>query len=151
MTATLTQPVANEIVSLFLAENSRIRTQRATKTTEFISEEAERVNRDIQGLENRIAEFKEKFGRSLPELLPANLSAVERVTGELRQTEGQINLIQDRITYLTAELPRARQDIPLQRDEKTPLSEGDQLRALKAEYMRACQPIQPITSGCRAG
>jgi polysaccharide biosynthesis transport protein len=140
---TLTQPVANEIVSLFLAENSRLRTQRATKTTEFISEEAERVNRDIQGLENRIAEFKEKFGRSLPELLPANLSAVERVSGELRQTEGQINLLQDRITYLTAELPRARRDIPLQRDEKSPLSEGDLLRALKAEYMRVASRYSP--------
>ena len=139
----ITQPVANEIVSLFLAENSRIRTQRAAKTTEFISEEAERVNRDIQTLENQIAEFKEKFGRSLPELLPSNLSAVERVTSELQQTEGQINLVQDRIAYLTAELPRARQDIPLQRGEKSPLSEGDQLRALKAEYMRVASRYNP--------
>ena len=57
---TLAEPVANEIVSLFLAENSRLRTQRATKTTVFISEEAERVNRDIKGLESEIAEFKEK-------------------------------------------------------------------------------------------
>ncbi|MFZ4701653.1 MAG: lipopolysaccharide biosynthesis protein, partial [Candidatus Methylumidiphilus sp.] len=60
------QAVASEIVNLFLAENSRVRTQRATETTEFINEEAERVNRDIQGMENKIAEFKEKFGRSLP-------------------------------------------------------------------------------------
>ena len=75
--------------------------------------------------------------------MPANLSAVERISGELRQTEGQINLLQDRITYLTAELPRARQDIPLQRDEKSPLSEGEQLRALKAEYMRVASRYNP--------
>ena len=145
------QAVASEIVNLFLAENSRVRTKRATETTEFINEEAERVNRDIQGMENKIAEFKEKFGRSLPELLPTNLAAVERINGDLQQTESQINLLKERVAYLTTSLPLARQEIaPLPRSqpqgEKGPpgLSKEEQIRVLKAEYMRLSSQYSPV-------
>ncbi len=143
----IAQSVANELVNLFLAENTRVRTQRATKTTEFLSEEADRINREIQGMESKIAEFKEKNGKSLPELLPSNLAAVERTSNELRQTEGLANLLKDRIAYLTAELPRARQTnlIPQQAGEKpTPgLSKEEQLRTLKAEYMQLSSQYNP--------
>ena len=143
----IAQSVANELVNLFLAENSRVRTQRATKTTEFLSEEADRMNREIQGMESKIAEFKEKNGKSLPELLPSNLAAVERTSTELRQTEGQVNLLKDRIAYLTAELPRARQTsaVSQQPGEKPQpgLSKEEQLRILKAEYMQLSSQYNP--------
>jgi succinoglycan biosynthesis transport protein ExoP len=137
--------IASELVNLFMAENSRVRTQRAAKTTEFLSEEAERVNREVQDMENKIAEFKEKFGRSLPELLPTNLTAVERVTGDLRQTENQINLLKERIAYLTASLPLVRQEapVPQYRDGQRPLSKEEQVRVLKAEYMRLSSRYKP--------
>ena len=147
--AATAQAIANEIVNLFLAENSRVRTQRATETTEFLNGEADRVNRDIQGLENKIAELKEKFGRSLPELLPSNLSAVERINGDLLQTENQINLLKERVAYLTTELPRARQALaPLpqpQGDKGQPRlgSKEEQIRALKAEYLQLTSQYHP--------
>ena len=145
--AAMAQSVANELVNLFLAENSRVRTQRATKTTEFLSEEADRINREIQGMESKVAEFKEKNAKSLPELLPSNLNAVERVTAELQQTESQTNLLKDRIAYLTAELPRARQTNPIaqQPGVKTPpgFSKEEQIRALKAEYMQLSSQYNP--------
>ena len=145
--AAMAQSVANELVNLFLAENSRVRTQRATKTTEFLSEEADRINREIQGMESKVAEFKEKNAKSLPELLPSNLNAVERVTAELQQTESQTNLLKDRIAYLTAELPRARQTNPIaqQPGVKAPpgFSKEEQIRALKAEYMQLSSQYNP--------
>ena len=145
--AAMAQSVANELVNLFLAENSRVRTQRATKTTEFLSEEADRINREIQAMESKIAEFKEKNGKSLPELLASNLNAVERVTAELQQTESQTNLLKDRIAYLTAELPRARQTNPIaqQPGVKAPpgFSKEEQIRALKAEYMQLSSQYNP--------
>ena len=143
----MAQAVANELVNLFLAENSRVRTQRATKTTEFINEEAEKVNRDIQRMETKIAEFKEKYGRSLPELLNSNLTAVQRITDDLRQTENQVNLLKERIAYLTTSLPRVRQDLPVaqQLGEKGPprLSKEEQVRVLKAEYMQLASQYNP--------
>lgn len=130
--------IANELVNLFLAENSRVRTQRATDTTVFLNEEAERLNRSIADTDGKIAELKEKFGRSLPELLPANLSAAERVTSELLQTENQMDLLKERIAYLTLSIPGARQGASLNQPqgEKKPLSREEQIRVLEAEYMR---------------
>ena len=98
-------------------------------------------------MESKIAEFKEKNGKSLPELLPSNLAAVERTSTELRQTEGQVNLLKDRIAYLTAELPRARQTsaVSQQPGEKPQpgLSKEEQLRILKAEYMQLSSQYNP--------
>ena len=145
--AAMAQAVANELVNLFLAENSRVRTQRAAKTTEFLSDEAERVNRDIQSAENKIAEFKEKFGKSLPELLPSNLAAVERTNSELQLTESHINLLKERITYISSALPRIRQDAPVtqQLGEKAPprLSKDEQIKVLKAEFMQLASQYNP--------
>ena len=144
----IAQAVANELVNLFLAENTRERTQRATETTEFLNEEAERVNKEIQGMESKIASFKEKNGKSLPELLPSNLSAVERVNSELLQTENQRNLMKDRIAYLAAELPRARQQMnpaPQQPGENplSGLSKEEQIKKLKSDYMQLTSRYNP--------
>ena len=98
-------------------------------------------------MESKVAEFKEKNAKSLPELLPSNLNAVERVTAELQQTESQTNLLKDRIAYLTAELPRARQTNPIaqQPGVKAPpgFSKEEQIRALKAEYMQLSSQYNP--------
>lgn len=137
------QTVANELVSLFLAENTRVRTEQASRTTEFLNEETERMKQEIQRLETLIAAYKENFGRSLPEFLPSNLSAIDRNTTDFRQTESQINVLKERIAYLTAELPRVRHEAPAPRDEKGPVSKEEQLRQLKAEYLRLASRYNP--------
>jgi uncharacterized protein involved in exopolysaccharide biosynthesis len=48
--------VANELVTLFLSENVRTRTERATEATAFISEEAEKVRRQLAQVESEIVD-----------------------------------------------------------------------------------------------
>jgi polysaccharide biosynthesis transport protein len=81
------QKVTNELVTLFLAENIRSRTQRAEESTKFLEEEAEKFKLEIQKTENQLAEYKDKFSGSLPELLPVNMTSINRIESTLQQLQ----------------------------------------------------------------
>jgi len=130
----LAQAVANELVSLFLNENTRVRSQRAAKTTNFLFDEAEKLKKEIEGFETQIVEFKAKNGRSLPEMKQNNLLSLERFKEAIRQADIDIRLARDRIVYLTDSLLRAEDDVSDTQTEQ-PLSKTAQLRSLKAQYI----------------
>ncbi len=90
------QKIANELVTLFLDENIRSRTQRAEESTKFLQEEAEKFKLEIQKSENQIAEYKERYSSSLPELLPVNMSSIARVENTLQQLQLQEKMLEER-------------------------------------------------------
>lgn len=130
----LAQAVANELVSLFLDENTRARAQRAAKTTEFLGAEADKLKAEISVFENQIMDYKEKYAKSLPEMLQTNLAAVDRAKESQRQTESDIRIARDRVVYLTDALRQAEDEVPAAQAGK-PLSKDEQIRLLKSEYI----------------
>ena len=76
------QRVAGELVTLFLNENARSRTARATETTDFLSEEGLKVKEKVQRLEAKISEFKQIHRVSMPEMFEMNMSLFERAKRE---------------------------------------------------------------------
>lgn len=100
----IAQKVANELVTLFLDENIRSRTQRAEESTKFLQEEAEKFKLDIQKIENQLAEYKDKYSGSLPELLNVNLSAISRIENSLQQLQLQEKMLQERKINLSNQL-----------------------------------------------
>ena len=100
----MTQKVTNELVTLFLNENVRVRTERAEETTVFLEEEAEKFKLEIQKIENQLAEYKEKYSNSLPELLPVNLSTISRIESEIQQLSMQERMLDERKISLRSQL-----------------------------------------------
>ena len=100
----VTQKVANELVTLFLDENVKSRTQRAEESTKFLQEEAEKFKLEIQKTENQIAEYKDKYSGSLPELLTANLNSINRLETSLQQLQLQEKMLEERKVNLTNQL-----------------------------------------------
>lgn len=100
----LAQKVANELVTSFLAENARSRTKRAKETSGFLKEEASRYKQKIQVIESKIAEYKDKYSYSLPELLPTNLASISRVENEIQQLRLQEKMLQERKSNLRSQL-----------------------------------------------
>ena len=133
----LAQGVANELVSLFLNENTRVRSQQAAKTTDFIEAEADKLKVEIEKIETEIMAFKAKSGNSLPEMLQSNLLSLDRSKESLRQADSGIQIAKDRMIYLTDSLIRAEEDDLADQSEQgdKPLSKAAQLRSLKAQYI----------------
>lgn len=123
------QKVANELTTLYLQENLRTRASKAQETLSFLSDEADRLNRQIADLDKRLAEFKEANAGSLPELQPLLREQIERTERELTDTATQIRSLEDRRFYLQGQL--GQQD-PYGMDVN--LSPGARLKALRTEY-----------------
>lgn len=100
----LAQNVANELVSLYLAENIKLRTKSTSEASSFLSEEAEKLATEIGGLEAQLAEFKERNVNQLPELTPLNFQLMERVEQELIEVERQIRSLTEQRIHLGSQL-----------------------------------------------
>lgn len=93
-TAELANTGANEVVTLLLQENVRLRTSRASDTLEFFETETARLSAEIEAQAGRIAEFKTANVEALPDSLDARraqqareqerLLALEREESALR-------------------------------------------------------------------
>jgi uncharacterized protein involved in exopolysaccharide biosynthesis len=134
--ATKAQEIASELTSLFIEQNDKARTQRAIKATEFLMEESDKLNKDLQEIDNKIARYKEQNAFSLPEQVQGNLSAIDRTENELRDTDSQIRTTKERVAFLSAELARAHVELPASLDNNAPKNKEDELRVLQAQYLK---------------
>jgi polysaccharide chain length determinant protein (PEP-CTERM system associated) len=127
------QTIASELVTLFLAENARSRTQRAKETTKFLDVEAKKFKLEIQTIENQIAEYKQTNKDSLPELLSVNLSSINRIEGELQQLSLQDKMLNERKINLRSQLAMTS-PVVIDGSSTQPILES--LPSLKAEYSK---------------
>jgi protein tyrosine kinase modulator len=89
----LARTVANELVSLYLNENLKNRTEAAVETSQFLAEEAQKLAAKVSELEKKLADFKEHNAGKLPELIQLNLQLMNQTESELREVERQIRSI----------------------------------------------------------
>lgn len=102
--------VANELVTLFLSENVKTRTARATETTEFLEQEAKKLKVRLVKAETEISEYKSEHRENLPEHLSLRLSILERTQARIKAYEQQISALREERRYLNVELVSAQTD-----------------------------------------
>jgi vacuolar-type H+-ATPase subunit I/STV1 len=87
----ITQRVANELVTLFLDENVKARTERASETTEFLTQEADKLKVELEKVETQLAAYKQEHSNSLPNIR----TAYEHVVAHRDGVEGYRTRLQD--------------------------------------------------------
>lgn len=128
--------VANELVTLFLNENIKQRTERASETTEFLSQEADKLGAELQSLENQLADFKQAHANALPEHQTLRMNMLSRSEMEFREIDRDYKAAQEELRYLDLELAGAKAGVPSTLDGGRPrTAEPPQdLASLQAEY-----------------
>jgi uncharacterized protein involved in exopolysaccharide biosynthesis len=121
------QKVADAVTKEFLEENRRTRQSRGEQDIDFFREEAEKYEFQILEVEARLAEFKEKNNRQMPEMLQVNVSAMDRVERDIETTQLQIDNLKRERVILQSQLSQ----IPTTSDEAI-----EQLALLQSEYVR---------------
>ena len=138
------QVVTKELVTRFLNENQRTRTDTAVSTSQFLSDEARTLEKELLDLEQQIAAFKQLNEGSLPELYQFNLSVIERTNRELTDLTYRLQELGKRELELASELsqinPSATRVAP---DGNTIMSDSDRLQYLESEYRRISSIYQP--------
>jgi polysaccharide biosynthesis transport protein len=128
------QQVANELVSLFLNENLRLRMTVTRDTAEFLAQQAADLNRQILDLEAQLARFKQENQGALPHDYATNLQARQRTEIDLAETERTLLTLRDRQVELESELARVSRDVPMRTDAGTVLPPLEQLSMLRSQY-----------------
>ncbi len=95
--------VADDIVRLFLQENVRVRTQRATETTEFLTQEADKLKTVVDEIEAKVAKYKQEHAAALPDNVPLATAAMQRVEADLRQIDRDYASAEDSLRALDAD------------------------------------------------
>jgi uncharacterized protein involved in exopolysaccharide biosynthesis len=130
-----TKEVVDELVALYLQENLKIRSQVASETSGFLSEEADRLSAYIAELEARLAQFKEKNTGQLPELMTLNLNLMDRTERDLDDAQRELSNLEERKIYLESQLA--------QLEPNTGDSPEGRLRALQMQYLKALAVYGP--------
>lgn len=90
------QKVTRDLMTRFIDENIRERSQQSQMTTQFLREQHEEAKRELEAIEQKITAFRSANQGRLPEHMDMNL--------------GQINALDQRINSLNTSMSRANQD-----------------------------------------
>ena len=130
--------VANELITLFLQRNIEDREKSAAEANAFLEEESRRLQQTIDGLQAKVAAFKQEHAGELPELAQLNLQLLHRLDDESRDLDAQIRSVEQNIIYLDAQLAQLN---PIE-ERYSPSGErimtpSERLKALRTEQARA--------------
>lgn len=125
------QRVANELTTLYLNENLTSRSEKASETSKFFQEETERLGKQIDELEDKLAVFKQLHADALPELQQLNLSILQRKENDLSTLDANLRTLDEKRFYLTGQLAQI--------DPGSTSVPGsiERLKVLQAEYSSA--------------
>ncbi len=131
------QKVTNELISLFLNENLKLRTKSALETSSFLMSEAQKLGDEVGKLEAAMAEFKEQNINNLPELQQLNIQMMERAEGNLKDIDQNIRTLEGNKIYLSSELAQMRNSKTIlgSGGKQLFLSAEDRLKVLQMEYI----------------
>jgi uncharacterized protein involved in exopolysaccharide biosynthesis len=96
--------VANELMTLFLSEDVRARTQAAETATEFFSTESRRLAEAIDQVEDRIADYKAQNADALPENLDIHRQSLIRSQEELTRVQSSITMAEEELSSLQTQV-----------------------------------------------
>ncbi|MBU1424364.1 MAG: lipopolysaccharide biosynthesis protein [Gammaproteobacteria bacterium] len=156
--------VTNDLVTLFLDWNIKLRTEGATETTEFLSQESDKLKAEVDRLEEKISAYKRQNSNNLPEQLSLRTTMMARAENDLYSVERDIRSGNEELRSLEAELSVAghgisndsTQTLPALRAEYTRLSavyteSHPDLRAIKRKIDALEQGLSAPVSGNTAG
>jgi len=129
----LAQQVANRLTDLYLAENDRTRQEKAAGTTQFLTEQAQKLYGDVQSLEKRLLDLRTKFNGSLPEQFGMNTQLLNQAQSQLMQNQAELQMLTDKRTYLQGQLGTMSPYTPMTENGR-PATPQAQLMALELEY-----------------
>lgn len=130
----IAQKVANELVTLYLGENVRARTEQTAETSQFMQAEVDRLDGQVRDLESQIARVKQDNKGSLPEETVFNLQMLQRSDADLMEIDRQIKDIEQSKIMLDAQLAQLEPMAPvIMPDGRGVAAPADQLRAMESQ------------------
>jgi uncharacterized protein involved in exopolysaccharide biosynthesis len=122
--------VANELVSLYLAENVKARTEQTAETSQFMQVEVDRMDAEVREIESEIAKIKQENEGRLPEQAAMNLGFIQRTEGEISDIDQRLDAQKETRIILQAQIAQLDpMDTMVLPDGTAVMGPADQLRS----------------------
>jgi succinoglycan biosynthesis transport protein ExoP len=129
--------VADDLVALYIAENRGARREQAVETIRFLTQEAERIETEIDEREQRLSEFKTEHAGALPDLADSNMQMLDRVGRDLDAVEQEIRTLRERQASYNAQLGLLSPSSTYVDEQGAPvLSPQERLKVLQRQYLQ---------------
>ncbi len=145
--------VANELVTLFLYENVKSRTERASETTAFLVHEAKKLQSQLESIERQIAAYKQQYGNALPEHLELHMARLDRIKSTFNDVDREIKANQEERSFLEVQLAAIRSGSATEVSAigtAAPASPAQELAALRKEMASLSAVYSPAHPDVRA-
>jgi polysaccharide chain length determinant protein (PEP-CTERM system associated) len=96
----LSQQICSEILSMFVDENLRLRTNRAEGTTDFLKTTLDQAKKSLDDQDAKLAEFKRKYIGTLPGNEQADMNMMTALSSQLDAATSQLNRAQQDKIYI---------------------------------------------------
>jgi len=136
--------VVNALANMFIEENLKLRETQARGTAEFLSEELEKVYRELKHREEELKQYKTEHMGELPEQRGSNLAMLQRLQEEIETLQENIRSAEDRKLLLQRQIAEERSNLSMAADagsqetvSQTPTTlEGlrERLKSLRIRY-----------------
>lgn len=92
--------VTSRLASQFIEENLKVREQLVAGASEFLEQELALAKERLESQERTISQYKTKYMGELPEQVPANISALDRLQAQHSTATEAIQKATDRLTLI---------------------------------------------------
>ncbi|MBW1670831.1 MAG: hypothetical protein JRJ40_05415 [Deltaproteobacteria bacterium] len=105
--------VVNALANMFIEENLKLREMQARGTAEFLSEELEKVYRELKHREEEMKQYKTEHIGELPEQRGSNLAMLQRLQEEIGTLQENIRSAEDRKLLLQRQITEEKSNLSL--------------------------------------
>ena len=100
----LAHQVTNDLVSIYLSNNTESRRAVAEQTTSFLAEEREALDERVASIEDELTTFKTEHRELLPEEAAFKRQLLNNLEQRLRSLESDLRTLRERESYLSTQL-----------------------------------------------
>lgn len=104
----MAQRVCSDLVSRFISENTRDRTNQSMLTTQFLNDQWEQARRELEQIEGRLAKFRAENAGRLPDQVQQNWTQLSALENRVANINGAISRTNQDKLLLETEVRTAR-------------------------------------------
>ncbi len=98
------QQVTDRLVTLFLKEDLKERTEQAVSTYAFLQDEKDKIKADLDRTEIQLADFKRVNANALPELFQFNMQTFNNIELTIKTTKQRLRVLKEKKITLEEQL-----------------------------------------------
>ena len=138
------QKVTADLVARFMSENTRDRTTQSVLTTQFLKDQADSAKKELEGIEDRLAKFRQVNAGRLPDQLQNNQILLNAAEARIANINANVSRVGQEKMLLETELRTGKTALASLKpavDQVSVQAKNDKLQANEAQITQAEQML----------